>query len=94
MSMQFPLIKVELEHMKQSIVAALNTYNIDTTSYVEAALTDVVETFDYGSIVSSVATEVLTKGIESYFRWGEGRVIIEKAIQEALNIAFGKSKDE
>ena len=84
-----PIIKLELDNMRQAILYSLAKYNNEIEKAVDEELKKVVENFDYENIVISIANEALKDAIESYFKYGEGRRTIEKSVNEALSKAFG-----
>lgn len=85
---QMPIIKIEIDGMRQSIAHALSTYHQDIEGYVDKNLKQVVETFDYETLIRQVARESITKAvtqaIQSYFSYGEGYKEIEETITAVL----------
>lgn len=85
---ELPLIKIELDGMRYSIVHALSTHNAEIETYVDENLKKVVEEFDYVTLVKQVATKAITeavkRSIESYFAYGDGYKNIDAVITEIL----------
>lgn len=85
---EYPIIKIELQRMQQTIQHALIEYNKDIENYVEKNLTDAIEHFDYGSIVKSCADEAIKRSIEGYFKYGKGYEFIQAAVNLAMMELF------
>ena len=85
---QPPMVRIELVHMKQSILAALGNYNGDIAKHVSGELQKAIDTFDFEKAVREVAEkaihEAVCTAIKNYFAWGEGRDAINSVVKEAL----------
>lgn len=88
MAYRFPIIRIELDHMRQSIVHALSEYSTQMTEYVNGELQRIVDSFDYDAVVREVANEAISRSIkdeiDAYFRFGEGRKQINKLVEESF----------
>lgn len=85
MTINPPLIKLELSQMKHSIVLALADYNSQISDEVTKQLEAAIEEFDFGAAVQEVARDTIQTAIESYFKYGQGHDMIYEAISMALN---------
>jgi len=88
MGFQMPMIKIQLDHMRQGIVAALADYTDELSKFVEEELERVIENFDFSGEVQRIAQDVIKRSIENYFAYGDGRKLIESAVNEALDEIF------
>lgn len=88
MSYQFPTIKIELQHMQQSITTALLDYDEQMETYVNSELQRIVDNFDYAAVIEETATraihEAVTKGVKDFFSYGVGWKLIQSMIAEKL----------
>lgn len=91
---EYPLIKLEIESMKHTIIHHFTHYQQDLSRIVRQEIEEVINHFDFRSEVQKAVHEVIRNVIESYFKYGEGNGIIINAVTEALNIIFHPIKDE
>lgn len=86
---EYPVIRLELQSMKHSVVNALSAYHSDVERTVSQQLDEVIKNFDFGAVVQSTATEALNKAIktavESYFMYGRGRAMVDKIVADILS---------
>ena len=85
---QMPIIKLEIENMKYSILHYFNQHQERVSEAVAAQIEKVISSYDYEGAVLKATTEVLDGTIESFFKYGKGRTMIQDAIQEALEKTF------
>jgi hypothetical protein len=83
-----PLVKVELEHMRQTMIVALSDYQERISQSVNEQLEDIVNNFDFSKVVDETATKVIEEAIRdaltNYFKYGDGHKIIETTISKML----------
>lgn len=83
-----PLVKIELENMRQTVIVALSNYQGQISQNVNEQLKDIVNNFDFSKVVNDTATKVIEEAIRdaltSYFKYGDGRRVIETTISEML----------
>lgn len=91
---EYPIIKIELQRMQQTIQHALIEYNKDIENYVEKSLKDAIENFDYSAIVKSCADEAIKKTVEGYFKWGKGHEFIQAAVNLAMMELFKMGEEK
>lgn len=84
----YPIIKIELSRMQETIQHALIEYNEDVENYVESSIKKAIEDFDYETIVKSCADEAIKRVVEGYFKYGKGYDIINNAVNDAMNELF------
>ena len=89
-----PIIKLELEHMKQSMLTHLGLATNELSEAVSANLGKAIENFDFSYAVLNAANEAIAETIESYFKYGEGRSFIQAAIQESFDKMFSNNNIE
>ena len=86
--MEIPIVKIELNGMRETIVHAFTTHELEIATNIDQQLKKAIEEFDYEGIVHKVAMEVLTdtvtRSIKAYFTYGEGYKVIEAVVQATL----------
>jgi len=88
-NLSIPIVRLEVEYMKHSILHAFTEYSAQVDADVKAA----VEKFCSGENVSRIihaAVETSLKAaineqIESFYRYGAGREVIKQAVSKALD---------
>lgn len=88
-----PIVRLELENMKYSVIHALSTHQEQISKLVEQQLNNVIDNFDYKSVVQKVASDALTEAIKNYFHYGEGYQTIVQAVKEALPKTLNTKKE-
>lgn len=84
-----PLVRLELDQMRTTIMHQFTNYNKEISEAVDKELKKVIENFDYESTITKIANETITKAIEDYFTWrGEGKKLIEDSVTQALDKIF------
>lgn len=86
-----PIIRLELERMKQTMLTAVSDYNNQISEAVKVQLEWAIENFDYEAAVREAANEAIKEAINSYFKYGEGRRLIDQTIDEALGKIIGEN---
>lgn len=84
----FPLIKLEVEGMKHSILRHFNLHQSNISDQVKKEIENVIDAFDFENAITKAASDILYDTIKQYFTFGEGSTIVRKAMQQALNNAF------
>ena len=87
---ELPIIRLELEHMKQTMMTALVNYNAEITDYVDAALQDAIESFPFRETVKNIAHESIQKMLSNYFAYGQGYEMLNKALEHPLAETFSE----
>jgi hypothetical protein len=86
---ELPIVKLELQNMKQAMVVALADYQNEIAKSVELQLQNIVDTFDYKEAICQMVNKIIHdsihKSIESYFQYGEGRKQLDRLIYESLH---------
>ena len=95
---EFPIVKLELQGMKQSIAIAFAQYQNEISESVSAQLEEVINNFDYAQAVKDCARQILKQSIEesvkSFFFYGGGREAIRDVIKEAFKKLFDEDESE
>ena len=84
MNLAPPIIKLELQHMKQSMQVALADYNLKVSEEVDIQLQKIIDDFPFEEVVQKAAYDALNQAIESYFNYGDGYKLVQTAMQEAF----------
>ena len=90
---EYPIIRLELQRMKQSMLTHLGIYHQGISDQVERYMENAIQTFDFEMAVGSATHDAIEEVINEYFKWGEGRRVIKSAIEDSLNQMF-KDRDE
>ncbi len=87
--LDFPRVRIELEGMKHQILHAFASHNDEVERAIEQQLTTVIEHFPFEQTVKDLSREVISSAIkealEYYFKYGEGREVIRKAVTDKLD---------
>lgn len=84
MTAPLPIVKIELEGMRQSICVALTSHFERLDSDFRAAIDQAVKEFDptvvFKRHVEQVIDDSVKKAVEHYFLYGEGREAVREAV--------------
>ena len=84
--MDFPIIKLTVEHMRHEILHAFNGYCDDIKGKLSVITDEVIKNFDFNGEVSKLANallrETIKKTLESAFLWDNDDLF--KAIRAAI----------
>lgn len=75
-----PVIRLEIEHLKHTIVSALGARGSELADALEDEIEKAVKNYPIEQEVERIVRAQITDGIESYFRYGNGRKTIDKTI--------------
>ena len=86
--MNTPIIRLEIEGMRQTILAALTQHHVQLDTYIQSALEKYCSDDYIQGVVDASAKRALDEAIkgevESFFRYGPGRAAVKAAIAERL----------
>lgn len=89
-----PVIRLEIEGMKHTIMHAMTQYMTQMDSDIQAAVERACKPENISALIEATAREQIAKAvkyeIESFYSYGPGR----KAIKEAVIKTLGKDTDE
>jgi len=91
---RYPLIKLEIEEMKHSVLHHFNSYQQDLSKCVKQEIDRAINGFDFEGAVRESAHAVIKDAIESYFKYGEGRTALNEIVSEILNRLFKIDKKD
>jgi len=91
---QYPLIKIEIDQMKHTILHHFNSYQKNISDYVKEQIESAVKNYDFEGEVKQAVYQVISRSLEDYFKWGDGNKLISNALNEALSKAFNINIDE
>lgn len=87
--LRMPTITIQLEGMKHQIINAFAAHNTEIEQAIESQLTAAIKNFPFEAEVHRLSREVISDAIkealEYYFKYGEGREVIKKAVVERLD---------
>jgi hypothetical protein len=99
--MNLPIVRLELEGMRQSILHAFADFQMEQGAYVKKAVEDYCSEGHLRVIFQQEVQRVLDKTIQEevqkFFTYGEGRKIVAEAVKlklfVGLNLAPGEESD-
>lgn len=99
MTFELPRIRLDLEHMRYSVVHALGTHNREIEKYVGEELERQIGAFDYAAAIKAAVAPamqtVIRQAVDDFFRNGGGASLVYSAVsQELAEIADLQSKRE
>ena len=81
---QMPIIRLEIQHMKQTMQVALADYHLKISEEVDIQLANVIENYPFEEVVQKAAYDALTGAIGSYFKYGDGYKLVQKALKDTF----------
>lgn len=92
-----PVIRIEVEGMRQQILHAFGQYNEEIEKEVDRQLKQVIENFPFEEYIEhecrGMIEESIRKALMSFFQYGAGAKAIEQAITSALERSFKENKE-
>lgn len=85
MTHDFPIIKIEIEGIKQNICHAISDNNKEINQAVENEISRAIDAIDIKSLVKSGVQDCIQSAIKDYFNFGSGRRTIKDVVFNALN---------
>ena len=83
-----PIIRIKIEHMKQSILAALSEREVQMDAYVSDAITRYATPENLARVIDAEVEHAINSAIKdattSYFKYGEGRKFIVESVAKRL----------
>ena len=79
-----PIIRLEIDHMRYSIIAGFNTYIDELKVNVDQAVASAIERFDFEKEVGRIADGLLRKVVENALHSAFNELRWDKAMHEAL----------
>ncbi len=87
---QFPILKIELEGIRQTMMHAFNGYTDTLNSAVRERLDKIVNDKYFTQMIATQVRQTLEESVQealkSYFKYGKGREAIDATIQHALGL--------
>ena len=86
--MSFPVIKIELERMRATLLVALSEYAARMDSDIQTAVDQFCQPDNLKAVIEQVVERELkaaiSQEVEQFFRYGAGRQAISRAVVERL----------
>ena len=83
-----PLIKIEVEHMRQSMIHAFSDHVLKMDGLFQHAITEACKPELVQEIVNDAARrhlrQALDEEVKSYLTYGEGRKLVRAAVEKRL----------
>jgi hypothetical protein len=83
-----PIIRLEVEGMKASILAAFTAHVASLDADIQAAVDDFCRPANIAAVVTehvnAVIAQAVREEVERFYRYGEGRRAVARAVAEAL----------
>lgn len=90
--MNQPIIRLEIERMKETIMCAISQRHIQYDEYLNSAIDKYCSHNNIQQIidqqVAKVIDEQIRLNIDSFFRYGEGKKVIADAVVKSLTDSF------
>ena len=87
--MTIPIIRLEIEHMKQSIYHALTDYTLKLDSDIKQAVDKCCTSENIQNVIATTVESsinyAISEEIETFFKHGKGRKLVKKAVIDKLN---------
>ena len=83
-----PIIRLELEQMKHTLLVALGKHNQELSAKAEAQITKAIEDFNWQQETTVIVHDAIRNALQSYFGYGEGYNFISEAINKAFTGMF------
>lgn len=83
-----PVIRLEVENMKQSILHHMGVNGSDLGKHIDAHIDKALFTYPWQQKVDEAVHTALNEAIGEYFRFGGGSKEIKQTVEDALNNLF------
>lgn len=91
--MNTPIIKIEVEHMRQSMIHAFSEHVLKMDGLFQHAITEACKPEVVQEIVYDAARRYLRQALEeevkNYLTYGEGRKLVRAEVEKRLKADFG-----
>ena len=85
---QMPTVRLEVEGMKHQVVHHLGKFHEDVEKHVGEEVEKALRRMDWQDeiqrLVTSLVKDAVVRSVESYFRMGEGRRLVDHIVGEAM----------
>ena len=85
-----PLVKLEIDQMKYSIMHYLHQHHENVEVEVERQIEKAIVAYDFEGMVQEAVWDAVTVAIKSYFKHGDGMSFVTQAVYAVLNEMFDK----
>lgn len=86
--MNTPIIRLSIDSMKQTVLAALTEYQAQVDADIQAALEECCTPEHLREVLHEETRRtldaVIREEVESFFRYGEGRKVVAEAVKTKL----------
>ncbi|NIB43788.1 hypothetical protein HBA55_29570 [Pseudomaricurvus alkylphenolicus] len=83
-----PIVRIELDGFKQSLLHAFSEHQLRIDEYVQAAVDEACKPERLEALINKEAQDSIDSAIKEelnrFYRYGEGREAIKKAVAETL----------
>ena len=83
-SKSIPLIRLEIEHMKHSILHHMGLRNSDLGDAIEAEIDKALACYPWETAVRKIVHQQITDQVEWFFKYGEGATAIRESLEAAV----------
>ena len=88
-----PVLRVEIERVKNSILSMIGAHNSELGDYISAEMRKAINSYDWEGQVKGIVHEAINEKIKSYFSYGDGAKAIRDAIEHGFNLAINKGEN-
>lgn len=89
-----PMVKVEIERLKQSVLSMIGARNSELGDYISAEISKAINIYDWEGQVKGIVHEAINDKIKGYFSYGDGAKAIREAIEEGFKSAINKGGEQ
>ena len=86
--MNVPIIRLELEGMKQTLAVALHQYTLQIDQDIQAAIASYCTTDNIARVIKEQVRRsldrIVTEEVDKFFAYGDGRKVVSVAVNTML----------
>lgn len=94
MSNSLPMIRIDIEHFRESVHHAMMLRDDEIKKYVAENLDRALKNINIENIVEKQMRACIEKEIEDFFKWGDGAKAVKSAVKSSLVIPNLDSDDQ
>lgn len=94
--MTMPIIKLEIQHLRESVMHMISAQELELDGHVKAALDRFCSEAAISALINQAVNdalrEAITQTVEGFFRYGPGREAIRGPVLERMRAEMDKLK--
>lgn len=92
--METPIIKLQIEEMKHTLITHFNQYQERLSEQVNGMIESAIENYDFEAEVTKAVHDNLNELIKQTFSYGKGKEVMRKVVEESMNDFLNLSKGD